>query len=241
MEKNILIVEDKEATLRMLEKLIKEDVGGVAVFLARDYESALREAFLRNIDVFLIDIVLDTAVTDASGMRFAKRVREDENYLFTPIIFITGLEDPRLYAYKELHSFGYIEKPFAKENVVELVKDALRYQPRIREDENVYFPKDGILIAVKLSEIIYAEVQSHSLYIRLLNERIEIPHMTIKKFAALTQRKGFIQCSRNTIINKRFIKNVDMVNRYISFRECGEQVGIGTVYKKKVYQELMDV
>ena len=33
MEKNILIVEDKEATLRMLEKLIKEDVGGVAVFL----------------------------------------------------------------------------------------------------------------------------------------------------------------------------------------------------------------
>ena len=120
MEKNILIVEDKEATLRMLEKLIREDVGGVAVFLARDYESALREAVLRNIDVFLIDIVLDTAVTDASGMRFAKRVREDENYLFTPIIFITGLEDPRLYAYKELHSFGYIEKPFAKENVVEL-------------------------------------------------------------------------------------------------------------------------
>ena len=77
MEKNILIVEDKEATLRMLEKLIREDVGGVAVFLARDYESALREAVLRNIDVFLIDIVLDTAVTDASGMRFAKRVRED--------------------------------------------------------------------------------------------------------------------------------------------------------------------
>ena len=229
MEKNILIVEDKEATLRMLEKLIREDVGGVAVFLARDYESALREAVLRNIDVFLIDIVLDTAVTDASGMRFAKRVREDENYLFTPIIFITGLEDPRLYAYKELHSFGYIEKPFAKENVVELVKDALRYQPRVREDENVYFPKDGILIAVKLSEIIYAEVQSHSLYI------------TIKKFAVLTQRKGFIQCSRNTVINKRFIKNVDMVNRYISFKECKEQVGIGTVYKKKVYQELMDV
>ncbi len=241
MEKNILIVEDKEATLRMLEKLIREDVGGVAVFLARDYESALREAVLRNIDVFLIDIVLDTAVTDASGMRFAKRVREDENYLFTPIIFITGLEDPRLYAYKELHSFGYIEKPFAKENVVELVKDALRYQPRVREDENVYFPNDGILIAVKLSEIIYAEVQSHSLYIRLLNERIEIPHMTIKKFAVLTQRKGFIQCSRNTVINKRFIKNVDMVNRYISFKECKEQVGIGTVYKKKVYQELMDV
>lgn len=37
------------------------------------------------------------------------------------------------------------------------------------------------------------------------------------------------------------VKNVDMVNRYISFKECKEQVGIGTVYKKKVYQELMDV
>ena len=68
MEKNILIVEDKEATLRMLEKLIREDVGGVAVFLARDYESALREAVLRNIDVFLIDIVLDTAVTDRKSV-----------------------------------------------------------------------------------------------------------------------------------------------------------------------------
>lgn len=239
--KNILIIEDKEATLRMLEKLIKDYIGCVSVYLARNYEDALKETFLRTIDVFLIDIVLDAAAGDASGMRFAKQIRVNENYMFTPIIFITGLVDPELYAYRELHSFGYIEKPFSKEKVIELVKKALRYQAPVDRDERVYFPKDGILFAVRLSEIIYVEAQNHILYINLIKERMEIPHITIKKFADMTQGKGFMQCSRNTIVNKKFIENVDIVNRYISFREIDVQVGIGPTYKKKVYQELMNV
>ena len=45
----------------------------------------------------LLDIILDPRTSgDASGMKFADHIREVERYHFTPIIFITGLEDPSL-------------------------------------------------------------------------------------------------------------------------------------------------
>lgn len=240
--KNILIVEDNERTIRMLANAIMDNIGGVAVHLARDYETAVKEAFLRNIDVFVIDIILAPASAgDTSGIRFASLIRGNRNYLFTPMIFITALSDPELYTYRELHSFGYLEKPFSLPKALQLVKDALEYQSPVKEDDCIYLRKQGILFAVRIREIVYAEVQSHVLHIRLQDDVLEIPYMTIKKMMHLTQGRGFLQCSRNAIVNKKFIRNIDTINRYISLNGTEEVVEIGPAYKNKIFQEIANV
>ena len=112
--KNILIVEDNRKTLNALAQAISKIEKNIVVYQAETYEEACAVAFSKRIDVFVIDIILTTEKPgDVSGIRFADLARKHDRYMFTPIIFITALADPQLYAYKELRSFGYLEKPFS--------------------------------------------------------------------------------------------------------------------------------
>ena len=107
--KKILILEDKEIHIKILENILK-DINNIQVLVAKTIEEAYKLAMENTINLFLIDIILDTEVRgDVSGLRFVEAVREIPKYSFTPLIFITSLEDPKLFAYKELHCFGYIE------------------------------------------------------------------------------------------------------------------------------------
>lgn len=100
--------------------------------------------------------ILDTKNTgDISGIKFAQQLRKYEDYLFAPIIFSTCLEDPKLYVYRDLHSFGYLEKPVKMKEVIKQVKDALRYPGNNKKDEQVYWSKDRILYSFEIDKIIY--------------------------------------------------------------------------------------
>lgn len=237
--KNILILEDKEKTLTALEQAVREISGHICVHKATTYEHACKIAFLHQIDVFILDIILTTKVPgDISGILFAEQVRKHENYLFTPIIFITALSDPKLHAYRRIHSFGYLEKPFSMHEAVELVEAALKYSPPVNQNQVVYMRKDGILIAVKINDIQYVTTNNHILDIHLQNEILKIPYMTIKQFLKSAGKGRFIQCSRNTVVNKYGIHSIDMTNKYIRLSN-GIQLEIGISFCKKISQEIL--
>lgn len=239
--KNVLILEDNRKTLKALEDAVGKISGEICIFPVATYEDACRVAFSRRIDVFLIDIILTTQYPgDVSGMKFAQQLRKYENYLFTPIIFITALEDPELYAYKEIHSFGYLEKPFSLDRVIDLVKKALRYHDTEEKEKVVWLRKNGILFAVQLRKVMYVEVRKRVLYIHMEDDLLELPNKTIRQFLDEAQGYGFCQCSRNTIVNRQYIKNIDTVNRYISLSASNELIEIGPTFRRKFAEEIVN-
>lgn len=239
--KNILIVEDNKKTLNALEQAISKIEKNIVVYKAETYEEACAVAFSKRIDVFVIDIILTTERPgDVSGIRFADLVRKHDRYMFTPIIFVTALTDPELYAYKELHSFGYLEKPFAMQQAVDLIEQALKYQTPQEENPIIYLRKEGILYAIHSRKILYAEVKNHVLILHMEDEELEMPYITIKQFLKLMNQDLFLQCSRSTVVNKRHIKYIDIVNRYIGMDRDDVRIEIGPSFKRIVYQEFMD-
>ena len=81
----------------MLKKLVLEVDPSVKVYTASASGPAYEILMERTIDVFLVDIILDTSKPgDASGMRLVENVRKLEKYMFTPVVFITSLEDAML-------------------------------------------------------------------------------------------------------------------------------------------------
>lgn len=93
--KTILILEDNAREMERLVKIVREQGAQNEVICAVNLEQAYHMAMEKSIDLFLLDIILDPRTAgDASGMKFADHIREVERYHFTPIIFITGLEDP---------------------------------------------------------------------------------------------------------------------------------------------------
>ena len=164
MYKKVLILEDNIHTPKILAELVIECDLKAKVLYTSSIEEAYKFAIEDTIDVFIIDIILQPAKPeDISGLKFAKALRRIERYYFTPMIFITALEDPELYAYRDLHCFGYIEKPFSEEHVKSLLSEALYYETKKIEDSTVYLRKDGILYAVKLFQVVYIQVQHHKM------------------------------------------------------------------------------
>ena len=58
-------------------------------------------------------------------MEFAREVRNDSRYVFTPVIMITSLASLELAAYRELHCYQYILKPYQREEIEKLIQKVL--------------------------------------------------------------------------------------------------------------------
>ena len=101
----------------------------------------------------------------------------------------------------------------------------------------VYYRKDGILYSVDTEQIIYIETSKRTLYLYLENEEISIPYKTGVSVIHELNAEEFLQCSRNTIINRKYIAYVDKTNRYVTMKN-GKTLEIGRMMKNKFLQEL---
>lgn len=66
------------------------------------------------------------------------------------------------------------------------------------------------------------------------SDPLEIPYITLKKFLDDLDCSDFIQCSRNTIINQKYIDNLDIPNQVIKLKNGYGRVGIGIRFKKNL-------
>ena len=122
MRKTILIIEDDLIQLEALKKLVMEVEADVTVYAVSDAFTAYGILMEKTIDIFLVDIILDpTKPGDTSGIQLVGKIRNMIKYMFTPVIFVTSLEDTTKYAFTDLNCLGYVEKPFSQDRVKQLV------------------------------------------------------------------------------------------------------------------------
>lgn len=234
--KKILILEDNPAALEHLAKMVQELDIKNTVYAFDNTKDAYQCAMERTIDLFLIDIILDTSHPgDTSGLKFVENIRRVEHYAFTPIIFITCLEDARSYTYENLHCYSFVEKPFDVHKVKRTIEQSLKFPGTDKNTKTLYFRKDGIILAVEREEIVYAECVNHTMHIHTSrNDVLKVPYITLKKLLEDIDSADIIQCSRNTIINKKFVQNVDIPNRMIQMKNNLGRVEIGIMFKKYI-------
>ncbi len=234
--RNILIIEDKDSHMRALEKILS-GIDDIQVFKAYDMQGAYHMLSLHYFNLFLVDIVLDTSnPSDASGLDFVKEIRNNKKYEFTPVIFITSLEDPEIIAYKQLHCADYIEKPFDETRVKEAVMKALQFPMREMRDENFYIRKDGIVYSLKYDEILWVKITRKSTTIYTVRDYIEIPYKKAADMLKELKYSNFVQCSRFAIINMNYVEMTDFTNRYIKLRGVKDNIEIGSTEVKRLME-----
>lgn len=237
--KRVLIVEDKKEAREALEQLVCGLQEDIRVFPAGDCGSAYRCAMEHDISLFLVDIILNPGTAgDVSGIRFAENIRQIPGYRFTPLIFITSLEDPELYAYRDLHCYGYISKPYPPEPTAALIRKALSFPEEKRADRIVYFKKDGVLYSRKQGEIVYIRTRLGKMSIRTVRDELDIYYKTCDQILRELDSDAFVKCSRNTIVNRNYIANIDSANQYIELVDGYGRLEIGSVLKRRFLKEV---
>ncbi|MDO4302406.1 MAG: LytTR family DNA-binding domain-containing protein [Bacillota bacterium] len=238
-KRSILIIEDNQDQRGMLVKLVGQVDGSARIHTAGDVATAYKILMENTIDVFLVDIILDLGKKgDISGIKLVDQIRKIPKYMFTPVLFITSLEDATGYAYQKLNCLGYVEKPFSPDQVKQLVEKALYFSTQRDQDATYCFRKKGILFPVKISNILYMESNRHVVNIYTQEGGVlSVNNKTLKEIEEEMDADCMMMCSRNTVINKDFIENIDVLNRFITLKDSDKKIEIGKTFKKKVLAE----
>jgi len=237
--RRILILEDDENMRNHLCRIIEGLNKNVEVVCVDNIKDAYNYAMEHQVHLFLVDIVLDHANPgDVSGLRFVQEMRGVKKYEYIPVIFITCLQDPRMFSFSKLKCFDFIEKPFDDDVVRKNILKALGVPLAPEEERIVFYRKDGIAFSMNPDEIYYIEVRRRNLTIYCVSGVMEVPYKTCKEILKEIGSKFFVQCSRYTIINKRYVEYIDYARRYIKMKNIKEYIEIGAVVKNKFKAEM---
>lgn len=117
----ILIIDDDIQTTTLLEMLLTER--GYEATSINDSSSAIQVAKSTNPDLILLDLMMP----DPDGFKVCRKLREDAQFIFTPILIITALDDTdsKIVAYGA-GADNYLIKPYDIEELADTIKRMLR-------------------------------------------------------------------------------------------------------------------
>lgn len=242
MEKRCLIIEDNISQRETIKQLVKESSENTRIYDVDNIVGAYKVLLENVIDLFIVDIVLDVNKRgDTSGVKLVSIIRTMPQYMFTPVVFITSLEDPKMFAYSKLHCFGYLEKPFNKGEAKAIFESALGYTTPRSECDILCLRKEGALYPFKIDQIVYIESRNRNVTIhKVSGDSEKMPYMTCGQILEEANNTSLLQCSRGVIVNRDYVKSVDRTNCVLELRGVQKQLEIGVTYAKQVLDELAD-
>ncbi|WP_242824766.1 LytR/AlgR family response regulator transcription factor [Clostridium botulinum] len=108
--KNVLIIEDDNYQRKNLKNMLLEIEEDFNIYEAEDKLDALEICNKVLIDLFYVDVSLQ----NSSGIDLCKDIRKIKKYKFSWIVFITTHVQYMITAFKEIHCYDYILKPYEK-------------------------------------------------------------------------------------------------------------------------------
>lgn len=232
----ILIVEDQNITQSALIKMAKDMDKNLEVIATGYAGEALDYARNNKFDAFFLDIQL----IDYSGIELAKQIREIESYMFTPIIFITAIPTKELEAFRQIHCYDYIIKPFSEKEVQKVFQKIIKnYIPQQNEEPVLKLERKGFVNLIKQKDIIYMEFKDRKICITTVKEKI---YYTGKALSYMSSEltEDFVQVHQAFIINKKFTRDVNLQNNEIYLEGIEHAIPIGRTYKKIIGELLYE-
>lgn len=232
---HILILEDEIESRKALKEILVHMEDDITVDTAADLAQARRLLDSTvSFDLFLLDVNLEKGNReDASGLVFGREIRNINKYEFTPIVMITSVSSLEMEAYRGIHCYQYILKPYEANDVKDLVKKVLSH---IRAVEKPYIivKKSGVNYKILCEDIAYCKAVPRGICLCMREEQLEVPYLTIRQLLEKLPKKGFVQCHRMFVVNQEYVQSYDFVNQMIQVEGYKERLDIGVTYKAEI-------
>lgn len=198
------IIDDNEDDQNKIYKCMSEEcqVNNID-FECQIYSSSLNFHFDIEYDAVFIDIDMPKE----NGIQFARRLNQQYE---TKIIFITNYSN-YLHASLDAHPFQFINKENLKFESIRVFKQLFNELNKNNYTLTVNEKNEKKMIQIK--DIYYIESDDHLLHIYLKNNNQDLYIWdTLSHIYNQLRPYGFIQINRSTIINMKYIKNINTKN-----------------------------
>lgn len=231
----ILILEDEVESRKALKKMLRNISAEITVVAAADLaEARPLLGGTASFDLFFLDVNLRPDVPgDTSGFLFAEEIRRIRQYEFTPLVMITSVAGLEMEAYRRLHCYQYVVKPYVQTEVEEIVRKVL-FHLHTEKRPFIMVKRNGINYKIFCDEIRFFRAIPRGVCIYLKDEQIEVPYLSIHKLLDKLPKNMFFQCHRTFVVNRSAVRYYDLVNQVIQVEGSSEWIDIGVTFKPEV-------
>lgn len=205
---NILLVEDEKIQREALASIIKSNFVDVRIYEAASEKEAIKIVNQKDIHLFFIDIHLK----DSSGLELAKKIRQHENHSLTGIVFVTGEFVHIIEAFKNVHCYDFIVKPYKEKDIINIVNVFFNSTPlkSIKEGKYSFIDIDSN-ISIKLyhNDIIYIEYIEKSCNIHTVSGMYNVKRTSLVKLLKSLNDDEIIQTHRSFAVNIKYITEIE--------------------------------
>lgn len=238
---NVLVIEDCQIQRKSLINILLKTGLDLKIYESDNGNEALEISGKIDIDLFFVDIALN----QSSGLDFALKVREIDKYKLSWIIFTTTHADYMIQAFKEIHCYDYILKPYDDEKIIELTKTIIENthtkEYEQNNEKNVVFNSKGVDIIIATSDIIFLEVNIKNCIIHTKVGKFEISRLALKKALELINEPFIIKSHRSFAININYITKIEKFSPTswnVYFKDYEFTAIIGLRYKRIINKAL---
>lgn len=239
---NILIVEDDKYQRKNIKQSIESIKKEINIYEASNGGQALEKIEAQEIDLFILDIELP----DISGLEIAEKIRKISKHELTHIIFITTHIYFQLDAFKEIHCYDFLEKPYKRVDLIKNIERLYRGFSNLNDisSENfkrsIFFEMKDYLLKIYLEDILFLESQLRHIKIHTKDKEYLVKNISIKKVLEKIASKEFIQIHRAYVVNMNNIKEIikDGSQAWeVKFKSYEKMAYVGKTYKAKFNNE----
>lgn len=231
---NILLVEDERVQREALASIIKSNFVDVRIYEAASKKEAIKIIDEKDIHLFFIDIQLK----DSSGLDLAKKIRKYENHALTGIVFVTGELLHIIEAFKNIHCYDFIVKPYKEKDIIKIVDVFLNSTPlkSIKEGRYSFIDVDSN-ISVKLyhNDIIYIEYINKCCNIHTISGVYNVKRTSLVKVLKSLKDEEIVQTHRSFAINMKYVTEIEKTYEKvwnIKLRGCDDVVLLSYTYRQ---------
>ena len=209
--KCILVVEDDLIQSENLKHIIVTFNPEYCVDIANSYEEGLVHAHSKKYDLIFFDIDLGSA--QKNGYDLAKMLRTHPHYSLTWMVFLTVRRDYELQAFKRIHCYDYLLKPYDAMEVQTCLKTLLEQQTEAIEAKYITLSLEHITVKIFIDEIICIEVKGRDLLIVTTRGEMIAPYYPLKRIAPeLLSYPNFMKPHRSYIVNVQYVRSLERLS-----------------------------
>jgi len=127
----ILVVDDSPDNVFLIKTILEEE--NYTVTTAENGSTALARITESNFDLILLDVMMP----GMDGYEVTKRIRENEDILFVPILLITAHDSPNVAHGLDLGADDFIRKPVTVDELLARVRSLVRLKHSIDERDEI--------------------------------------------------------------------------------------------------------
>lgn len=210
----IAIVDDEKNQIQKIERIVSQFFNEKDIKITIDTFSSGEELLKKDFsyDIIFMDIMMD----GIDGIETAQRFRV--NHKNSALFYITSFQD---YIQKcmTVHPFAFIKKPFSDQDVINNLKDYLKYNVSVKKkrpkDSYMIHSMDGRHLKVNMNDILYFYYQGNRIVeVIMANDIYKVKNSLLNIYDELNH-DYFITPHRSFIVNLYHIKEIDGKNKKI--------------------------